>query len=358
MNPRPKKKIRVLAVDDSPLIRKILNYMLSDHPEMELVGTAPNGKIALQKIEKLRPDVITLDFEMPVMNGLETLKHIMADMPTPVIMLSSYSEEGADLTFQALDMGAVDFITKPHPVFSQRIEDIQGEILKKIKTASHVRVERVLDYKPRKIVKKPVRQQHPLSARQPGCNHIVSIGVSTGGPKALQQMIPKIPIDIPAAVLIVQHMPPGFTRALAERLNTLSKIQVKEAENGDVVTNGTVLIAPGDQHLTVNKEANRFVARLSRNGYDSPFKPSIDALMVSTSELFQRENTGVIMTGMCSDGVNGVGRIREKGGKVIAQDEKTSVVFGMNKLAIQRGYVDAVVPLDRIVDKMLNMITQ
>ncbi|MBN1782471.1 chemotaxis-specific protein-glutamate methyltransferase CheB [bacterium] len=338
------------------MIRKILTRMIGDHPDFQLLGTAHNGKVALEKIAALKPDVITLDFEMPEMNGLETLRCIMNDMPTPVIMLSSYSVEGADLTFQALDMGAVDFVAKPHPIFSRSIEDIESHILNKIRTANQIKVKKIdiaaMDTtiipkpSPKKNSKKPARQ----------CDFIISLGISTGGPKALKEILPSIPADVNACFMIVQHMPPGFTKALASRLNDISPAEIKEAEEGDPLKAGRIYIAKGDHHLIVRDHDVEWTAGLSQNGHVSSFRPSIDVLMKSTAENFEDKNIGVIMTGMCADGVEGVRHVKEKNGYVIAQDEKTSVIFGMNKLSIQSGYVDEVLPLNRIVPKILNHI--
>ena len=334
--------IRVFCVDDSPLIRKILTRMISQHPDLKLIGTAHNGRMALDEIARLNPDVITLDFEMPEMNGLETLKRIMQDMPTPVIMLSSYSVEGADLTFQALDLGAVDFIAKPHRIFSRSIEDIETLILNKIRAAAQVQVKSIdMNRLPAETPPACLKPKLRTNILRP-CEHVISIGISTGGPQALKR--------------IVQHMPPGFTKALADRLNTISPIHIKEAEEGDLLTGGKVYIAKGDHHLLVRNEHHGWITALGRNGLVSSFRPSIDVLMNSTALHFEDRNIGVIMTGMCADGVNGVRSIRDHNGYVLAQDETTSVIFGMNKLAVQAGYVHDVVPLTEIVPKILEYI--
>jgi len=358
MSPKEKNKtIGVYCVDDSPLIRKILTRMIGDHPDLKLLGTAHNGKIALDQIARLKPDVITLDFEMPEMNGLETLQRIMKDMPTPVIMLSSYSVEGADLTFQALDLGAVDFIAKPHRIFSRSIEDIEAQILNKIRTASQVQVKK-LDAS--QTESPPVIHQshkkHKSGQRIRPCDYIVSIGISTGGPQALKEILPKIPEDINACFLIVQHMPPGFTKALADRLNEISEVDIKEANDGDMLMGGKVYIAKGNHHLIVRGTSHGWLTGLSQNGHVSSFRPSIDVLMTSTANQFEDRNIGVIMTGMCADGVNGVKHIKERNGHVIAQDERTSIIFGMNKLAIQAGHVHQIVPLNEIIPTILERI--
>lgn len=351
------KTIGVYCVDDSPLIRKILTRMIGEHPDLKLLGTAHNGKIALNEIARLKPDVITLDFEMPEMDGLETLRRIMTEMPTPVIMLSSYSVEGADLTFQALDLGAVDFIAKPHRIFSRSIEDIQNQILNKIRTASQIHVKK-LDKSLSTVEPVVPISEKPkkYSTTVRPCDYIISMGISTGGPQALKEILPTIPPDINACFLIVQHMPPGFTKALADRLNEISPIDIKESEDGDLLMGGKVFIAKGDHHLIVRGEHHGWTTGLSRNGHVSSFRPSIDVLMRSTATHFEDRNIGVIMTGMCADGVKGVQCIKEKNGHVIAQDENSSVIFGMNKLAIQAGYVHDILPLSQIIPKILDHI--
>jgi two-component system chemotaxis response regulator CheB len=354
------KTIKVLIVDDSLLIQKILTDIFNNETHIEVVGTASNGKVALEIIARCRPDVVTMDIEMPEMDGIQTLKRIMTQMPTPVVMLSSYSKEGAELTFKALDLGAVDFITKPHPIFSRSIMDIKTEILMKINAASRIKVSKIDEKSISSTERKKIKSKKAVITNKhihlKKCRNIVSIGVSTGGPQALKKIIPTIPSDINAAILIVQHMPLLFTRALADRLNVLSSIDVCEAGDGNIITHGKVFIAKGDHHLIVREEKYAFVTSLDNNGRVNLFRPSIDVLMKSTAELFQERNTGVIMTGMCRDGVEGAKRIKEKNGKVIAQDQKTSVVYGMNKLVIQAGYADKVVPLSGIVPAILDFL--
>ncbi|MBN2102904.1 chemotaxis response regulator protein-glutamate methylesterase [bacterium] len=354
---KQEKPIGVLCVDDSPLIRKILTRMIGKHPDLKLLGTAHNGKTALEEIARKKPDVITLDFEMPEMDGLETLRRIMQEMPTPVIMLSSYSVEGADLTFRALDLGAVDFIAKPHKIFSRSIEDIETQILNKIRAASQVHVKKMDPVQIKSALNSQhLHKEHKKSIRIRACDYVISIGVSTGGPLALKQILPMIPADINACFLIVQHMPPGFTKALADRLNEIASVDIKEADDGDLLMSGKVYIAKGDHHLIVRGANHGWITGLSINGHVSSFRPSIDVLMNSTSKYFEDRNIGVIMTGMCADGVKGVQSIKNKNGRVIAQDERTSVIFGMNKLAIQAGYVDEIVPLNQIIPKILEHI--
>jgi two-component system, chemotaxis family, protein-glutamate methylesterase/glutaminase len=355
-----KKPIKVFAVDDSALIRRILSDMLDAHPDFDLVGTASDGKSALDRIALIKPDVITLDIQMPGMDGLETLRRIMDQMPTPVVMLSSYSKEGAEQTFQALDLGAVDFIAKPHPVFTSRIEDIREQIFEKIRTASRTPVRRPDPDGIGNVPQARAEKRRPKTSRpetgQPACVNLVSIGASAGGPKALMEIVPTLPRDIRAAFIIAQHMPPGFTGALAERLDSVSEIRVKEAKTGDAISHGTALIAEGGRNLTLRNAGKTYFVDVDRNVRNSRYRPSIDLMMTSAAEHFRERAIGVIMTGMCSDGVQGVRAIKDKNGRVIAQDETTSAVYGMNRLAVQSGAVDRVVPLDQIVPTIREML--
>jgi two-component system chemotaxis response regulator CheB len=354
------RRIKVLVVDDSLLSRKLVSQLLAQDPEIEWVATASNGREALEAVARHDPDVITLDVEMPEMDGIEALKRIMAETPKPVVMLSAYTEHDAELTFQALDFGAVDFITKPHPVFSRQIADIRDEIIMKVKTASRIRVMKTDPGHPSRACRTSVlRRERPRPQDDRSlakCRSVVSIGVSTGGPQCLRQLLPAIPPDFPAAIVIVQHMPIGFTKALADRLNGMSQIDVKEAETGDVLREGRAFIARGDHHLVIREEAFAFTTLLNRESPVSRFRPSIDVMMESTSRIFGPRNVGVIMTGMCDDGVRGVREIHDRGGRVIAQDESTSTVFGMNRAAIESGCVDRIVPLHRIVPVLIEFL--
>lgn len=353
-------KIKALVVDDSPLMRKLIKSILEEEKSIEVIDTAPNGKIALEKIALHKPDIITLDVEMPVMNGIETLKRIMTENPMPVIMISAFTERGADLTFQALDLGAIDFITKPDSILSKQILDIKQEIIMKVKEASELHLKKKDKEEIREIEKeseKVIKRKHiHREIKLQKCKNIVSIGISTGGPEALKKILPTIPPEINAGILIVQHMPIGFTQAFADRMNSISLIDVKEADTGDVILPGKVLIARGDFHLKVKEEKYAYIANISRENRVSLFRPSIDVLMISTSDNFGENNIGILMTGMGHDGVDGMKRVKESGGKTIAQDKATSVVFGMNKLAIKTGCIDQVLPLNKIVPTILNIL--
>ena len=342
------KKVRVLVVDDSAFMRKVLTDIISADSKMELVGTAKNGKEAIEQIKQLKPDVVTMDIEMPVMDGLTALELAMKESPVPIVMLSSLTKEGAEATLKALELGAVDFISKPSSVFKVSTDDVKKELIEKINIASRLRI--------------PTKKAIPITPiiRQPsryiGTNvlqKIIAIGTSTGGPKALQSIIPNLPKNLDAPVLVVQHMPPGFTKSLADRLNSMSELSVKEAENGDVLLPGWCYIAPGDRHLRVTKDGNQYKIVLGNDAPVTGHKPSCDAMYDSLAQLNINNVIAVIMTGMGSDGAKGLVSLKQNRNIVIAQDEESCVVFGMPKSAIKLNAVDKVVPLDAISDEIL-----
>lgn len=343
------KKIRVLVVDDSALTRELISHLLSRDPEIEVVGTAMDGLFALKKIEKLKPDVVTLDVDMPRMDGLTTLKHIVEEFGIPVILVSSLTEKGALLTLQALEMGAVDFVTKPPGIPSLRLERVADELIWKVKACSSTYLRRL----PRAIEAgtRPKTDEAGRTAEK-----VVAIGVSTGGPQALSLLLPSLPPDFPAGVLIVQHMPEGFTEMFARRLDQLSKIEVKEAKEGDLILSGRALIAPGNRHLKVRKLRLGTVASVTGGPEVNGHRPSVDVLFSSVAQEFGPKAVGVIMTGMGEDGAEGMGRIRATGGATLAQSEESCVIFGMPKAAIERGYVQRVVPLERLVAHLEELV--
>lgn len=343
---------RVLVVDDSAFMRKIIADILNTDASIQVVDTARNGSEAIEKVKTLKPDVITLDVEMPVMDGLTCLKKLLDISNMPVVMLSSLTKDGADATIQALANGAVDFITKPTNIFGMSGDSKKQELIEKVKIAKNAaRVSgRALNKieipkpKPRKEVVKNVE-----------IRHIVAIGTSTGGPKALQDVIPLIPGDAPAAFLVVQHMPPGFTRSLAERLNSLSEVTVKEAEHNEEVKAGHVYIAPGDYHMQVERSNGRDLRiRLTQDPPIGGLRPSVNVMMNSLSATGLKNIIAVIMTGMGGDGSEGIVKLKkENNAHIIAQDEKTCVIYGMPKVAVQTGVVDAVVPLKNITREVM-----
>ena len=335
------KPIKVLVVDDSALMRKMIGEFIDQDPALHLSGTARNGQEALEQIKALRPDVVTLDIEMPVMDGLQALARYMADMPTATVILSAHAKEGAEATLLALELGAVDFITKPSGSISLDIDRVRKDLVEKIRTAAGVDLSKLRQ--PTQRLVPPL----PLAPRDPGRGFtLVAIGSSTGGTRALSEVLPGLPAGLGASYLLVQHMPLGFTRSLAERLNARSKISVKEAEQGDAIRPGQALLAPAGYHLELDAGGQRI--SLNQNPTKFGVRPSVDIMMQSVAAHATQPLVGVIMTGMGHDGAQGMLEIREKGGATIAEDKSTCVVFGMPKSAIEAGAVQQVLPLDKI----------
>lgn len=348
------KKIKVLVVDDSALMRKMIPLIISSDENIEVIGTAMDGDFALRKIPYLKPDVITLDINMPRMDGLTTLKSIVRDFRIPVILVSSLTEEGAEITLRGLEMGAFDFVSKPKESISIKISAISHELIDKIKLSTNYKP---LKYKePRQPFKKYFQQNTALPLKTYTAESIVAIGISTGGPKALTDILPMLPADFPSAILIVQHMPEGFTDILSRRLDSICKIRVKEASDGEILSPGTAFIAPGGRHLMIKRTNYGIITVLSNSPAVAGHEPSANVLFSSVAKEYRERSVGIIMTGMGNDGVEGIGRIREFGGITIAQDEETSVVYGMPKAAIERGFVDIVLSLDNIAINLLKII--
>lgn len=347
-----KNKIKVLVVDDSAFMRKVISDILNSDDIIQVIDVASNGIEALEKVKSLKPDVVTLDIEMPVMDGLSCLKEMLKYQYVPVIMLSSLTKDGADFTIRALEYGAVDFITKPTNIFKMSGEDKVNEILEKVKVA--INTVKVKTSHTKNFIHRPKEE----IVKSCDIIKIVAIGTSTGGPKALQDVIPLIPGDVPAAFLVVQHMPPGFTKSLAERLNSLSEVVVKEAESGDVLRPGYVYIAPGDYHMLVEKQDSKSLRiKLSQEPPVGGHRPAVNTMMESLSNTGQTNIIGVIMTGMGGDGSEGVKKLKEiNNGYIIAQDEKSCVVYGMPKVAVQTGVVDKVVPLKEITSEIMKIV--
>ncbi|HAA90262.1 MAG TPA: chemotaxis response regulator protein-glutamate methylesterase [Peptococcaceae bacterium] len=347
-------RIKVLVVDDSALMRRIISDLLNSDPELEVIATARNGKEAIEKVSQLCPDVVTLDVEMPVMDGLTALKEIMKVCPTPVVMLSSLTQEGAEITVKALQLGAVDFVPKPSGSISLDLQKVKDELNRKVKVAARVRPSRL--YLTQLAL--PLLKRKEKDLEKPPPKKLVLIGTSTGGPKALSEVLSKLPGNIPAALLIVQHMPPGFTRSLAERLDHLSELRVKEAEDGEKVVSGTAYIAPGDYHLKVEAvpPGKQPRLRLTKEPPLNGHRPSVDVLMKSAVQAGCWELIGVVLTGMGSDGCEGMKEIKAHHGKTIAEDESTAIVFGMPRAAIEAGVVDRVVPLPLISREIVKML--
>jgi two-component system chemotaxis response regulator CheB len=330
------RKIRVLIVDDSLFMRAAIAKTL-DGAQFEIVGQAKDGQEALARIATLTPDVVTMDFNMPGMNGAETVHAIMQQRPTPVVMFSAHTRQGARETFDALAAGAVDFVTKPAGEVSIDLSKIAGELTSKLLAASAAR--------PRAAVTAPPsrpsgRLSVPISAT--GLPRLCVIGISTGGPAALSEVLPALPADLRLAVVVVQHMPAGFTGPLAERLDAASRVEVREAQAGDRPTPGTVLIAPGDHHLEFD---DRGAITLTDGPQVNGCRPSADVTMISAAKIYGRRVVAVVMTGMGKDGAAGALAIKRAEGKAIAQDQASSVIFGMPKAAIDAGAIDEVVAL-------------
>lgn len=336
--------IKVLVVDDSALMRKLLPTMLSAAEDIEVVGTAMDGSFALKKVEALRPDVVTLDLEMPNVDGLTALEQIVGRYRLPVVLVSAHTEEGASITVAALSAGAVDFVTKPRRVLSAPLETIGSELIEKIRLAAGVEI-RPLKSKPPFRPPANTRAPYPQSC---GADRVLGIGASTGGPHALSYLIPQIRMDFPVGILIVQHMPEGFTSMFAKHLADLSAVAVREAADGDAIVAGQALVAPGGRHLKVRRIGSTPRVVLSKSPPIQGMRPSADVLFKSLVETFGNRAIGLVMTGMGEDGAAGMAAIRSAGGHTIAQDRASSVVFGMPKAAIDRKAVERVLPLSEI----------
>jgi two-component system chemotaxis response regulator CheB len=333
-----KNPIRVLVVDDSALMRKLIPQMLAGDESLEVVGTAMDGNFCLKKIEELRPTVVTLDLEMPGMNGIDTLKEIMRRQPVPVIVFSSHSTEGASVTMRALGLGAFDFVTKPEDT-SAHMAETAKELIAKVKAAAECKL------KPRMLTG-ILHKQEKVSVSPSNATKVVGIGVSTGGPQAMQYLLSQLPGDFPGTLVVVQHMPEGFTDMFARRLDETCALRVKEAQSGDLLRRGRVLICPGSRHMKVKRLPLGDVAVLSDEPRVNGHRPSADVLLRSLAEEFKTQAVGVLMTGMGDDGAEGLGAVKKEGGMTIAQSEDSCVVFGMPKAAIERGYAARVVALD------------
>ena len=338
------ERIRVLVVDDSALMRKLIPTILERDPSIEVVGTAMDGTFALKKIDELHPDVITLDLEMPRMDGLEALRLIMRRAPMPVIVFSTHSKEGAYSTFKALALGAIDFVAKPRDAAAGHLDAIAVELIEKIKVAKRasghkIRANVEVETKPPQ--KKPTRAALPPS-------RVIAIGISTGGPNALQYVLSQIPADFSATILVVQHMPEGLTEMFARRLDECCALDVQEARSGDLLIAGRVLICPGNRHMMVRRMPRGDMAVLSDGPPVNGHRPSADVLFRSVAQEFALTSVGVLMTGMGDDGAEGLGTIKAAGGMTVAQSEDTCVVSGMPRAAILKGYANKIVPLESL----------
>jgi two-component system chemotaxis response regulator CheB len=350
-------KIRVLVVDDSALMRRVICNLLEEDQDIQVVGTAVDGFDAIHKVAELNPDVITLDLEMPRLDGLQTLGYLMSERPTPCIMLSAYTPSGAETTLKALEYGAADFVQKPSGSISLNLERVREELIDKVKVARGIDLKR-LPFRegpgasaPRSA--SPPKLQAPVSLAVRG---ILAVGCSTGGPRALAELVPALPRDLPLPCLVVQHMSGGFTKSLAERLDKESLIRVKEAEEGESLLPGHAYLAPGDWHMEVERKGGLCLARLNQKPPLMGVRPSVDMLFLSVAEAYGEKSLGVILTGMGRDGSKGMKAMKQKNGKTLAQDEASCVVYGMPRAAVMAGVVDRVVPLKEMAAAIMESL--
>ncbi len=360
MEPAP--KIKVLIVDDSAVVRKALKEILSSDSSIEVIGTASDPVVAVNKMSLEAPDVMTLDIEMPRMDGISFLKKIMSQHPLPVIICSSFAEQGTDIFNKAIEYGAADIILKPELNTEEKVEEAKVQICDTVKAAALI--------KPEKLVKSASSRRNKgrgelntadvildravLGTVAKVTESIVMIGASTGGTQALTTLLSVLPSDAPG-IVVVQHMPKGFTQSFAQRLDSLCKIRVKEANDGDLIEQGVVLIAQGDSHVLCKRKGNKYYVEISSGPLVSRHRPSVDVLFRSAARYAGKNAIGIIMTGMGNDGAKGMKEMHEIGSQTIAQDEQTSVVFGMPKEAIRQGAVDFILPLEKIAKKFLSL---
>jgi two-component system chemotaxis response regulator CheB len=337
------EKIRVLVVDDSALMRKLIPQVLQRDPSIEVVGTAMDGEVGLRKLEELKPHVVTLDLDMPRMDGLEMLRQITRKHRVPVILVSAQTERGASVTLKALALGAFDFVTKPPEAASGRLDQIAAELALKIKVAAGSGAPKMI------ITVPPTKQKDQRRTSMPNWpSKIVAIGISTGGPNALQYLFSQLPPDFPGCILVVQHMPEGFTEMFARRLDECSAIEVKEAQSGDLLLAGRALVCPGNRHLKVRRMEHGNVAILVDQPRVNGHRPSANVLFHSVAQEFGNGAIGVLMTGMGDDGAEGLGAIQAAGGLTIAQSPDTCIVDSMPRSAIERGFAGRVVSLSSL----------
>ena len=341
-------KITVLVVDDSAIARKALKEILETDRNIEVVGTAPDPFIARDKILELKPNVVSLDVEMPRMDGVTFLHKLMKHYPIPVVMVSSLTQKGAETTMAAMEAGAVEIVAKP-VLEKHNFSLIASELIDKIKAAARAKLKPPLSAADLK------KRRRPLTSMVATTNKIVAIGASTGGTEALKDILMKMPPNSPG-ILVVQHMPELFTTAFAKRLNDLCEITVKEASNGDSVTNGVCLIAPGSRHMVLRRSGSLYYVEVKEGAPVNRHRPSVEVLFNSVARNAGPNAVGVILTGMGADGAQGLLNMKNEGARTIAQDEATSVVFGMPKEAIKLGAVDRILPVDRIAENIFKLL--
>ena len=348
------RKIRVLVVDDSTVIRRLLSDTLAEDPQIEIAGTAANGKIAIAKLTQVNPDIVTLDMEMPEMNGIETLVELRKTHPKlPVIMFSTLTQRGAEATFDALAKGASDYVTKPANVgsVSASLQNVRQQLVPKIKALCPWLSPSLVKVSSAKVNTTP-RVRKPNIAVETRID-MIGIGVSTGGPNALAKILPKLPARFPMPIMIVQHMPPIFTKHLANRLNGMCNIGVVEASHGEIVQPGIAYIAPGDFHMSVRRQGVRLIIELDQAPPENSCRPAVDVLFRSLAQNYGPSLSATILTGMGQDGLRGCEIVRDAGGTIQVQDEATSVVWGMPGVVANAGLADKVIPLEEIATHLM-----
>ena len=352
----PERVVRVLIVDDSAYVRKVVAQMLSRSPFIEVVGSAHDGEEALEMVESLHPDVVTLDLNMPRMDGVAFLKEQMARRPLPVVVVS-IAGEGGEQALQALDAGATDFVQKPTALATERVLEMADELVQKVKAASQVPLSRLPA--PTRVPVAPSTAEKPARspAMRQGQVDVVVIGISTGGPQGLRVLIPQLPADFPVPVAIVLHMPVGYTELYAQKLDEISPLRVSEGHEGDLLRPGQVMIAPAGRHLTLRREpGGQVAAHLDARPFDTPHRPSVDVLFQSTADLYHERVLGVVMTGMGKDGLQGAAWIKSQNGLVFTEAEETCVVYGMARSVVEAGLSDKSVPLQRMANAILEVV--
>jgi len=344
--------IKVLVVDDSAFMRKAISTMLEKDSEIKVIGTARDGQEGLDMVRKLDPDIVTMDIEMPKMDGLTALRHIMMEAPRPVLMVSSLTTEGAESTLKAMELGAVDFIPKQLSKVSLDIIKIEKDLIARVKVVAARKMRHVSA--PRAATRRPAAAK-PTAARPTGrpVRDVVAIGVSTGGPPVVQQILSSLPADFPAGIVIAQHMPGAFTGPFAKRLDGVSKISVKEAETGDVLKPGVAFVAPGGKHIVLDQKISRVDVVVTDQPADALYKPSANVLISSVAQAVGKRGLGVILTGMGNDGCEGIRDLKAKGGRALAQSDSTCVVYGMPKAIVDDDLADEIIDLDDMAESIV-----
>ncbi|AMK12028.1 protein-glutamate methylesterase/protein-glutamine glutaminase [Pseudodesulfovibrio indicus] len=344
--------IKVLVVDDSAFMRKAISTMLDKDPGITVVGTAKNGQEGLDMVRELDPDVVTMDIEMPRMDGLTALRHIMMESPRPVLMVSSLTTEGAESTLKAMELGAVDFIPKQLSKVSLDIIKIEQDLIEKVKTVAARKMRHVIA-RPAPVRKAVRPVAVPARATSRPVRDVVAIGVSTGGPPVVQKILSSLPENFPAGIVIAQHMPAAFTGPFAQRLDSVSRIKVKEAETGDVLKPGYAFVAPGGRHIVLDQKVSRIDIVVTDEPKEALYKPSANVLIGSVAQAVGRRGLGVILTGMGNDGCEGIRALKEKGGRALAQSDSTCVVYGMPKAIVEDNLADEIVDLDDMAESII-----